>query len=82
MLPLNHMLALVLLTGPPGAIEPEKLEAVFPAVRRSLQEIALQREILDARELRHFFRTDTEFISDLDLLRRRCQQLSNAPRPR
>jgi hypothetical protein len=74
------MLALVLLTGPLGTIETEKLEVVFTVVRRPLQEIAVQREILDPRELRYLLRTDTEFISDLNLLRRRSQQLSDAPR--
>jgi hypothetical protein len=79
MLPLEYMLAAVLLTGPSGAADPDQLQASIAAVRGPLQSIAVQWEILDPREIRYILASPGDFVGDLSLLRRRHRDLATAP---
>jgi len=79
MLPLDYMLALVLLTAPPGSTELKNQDALFPLVHQPLQAIAIQWEILDPREVRYVLARSEDFNSDLNLLRRRRVELAQAP---
>jgi hypothetical protein len=79
MFPLDYLLALVLLKAPPGLAELKNQQALFPAVRQPLQTIAIQLEILDRREVPYVLARSEDFISDLNLLRRRYVELANAP---
>jgi hypothetical protein len=79
MLPVDYMLAVVLLTAAPGALEPENQPALFHTLRRPLQRVAIGWEILDPREVRYILARPDDFIADLNLLRRRHQELAHAP---
>ncbi len=79
MLPLDYLLAAILLSAQPGAPEPANLQALFPAVRLPMQTLAVQWEILDPREVRYILTRPEDFSSDLKLLRRRYQDLAGAP---
>jgi hypothetical protein len=74
------MVALALLTASPetpiGADDAQTVECVRPA----LQQLAVQFEILDPREVKYFFSGPENYLSDLKLLRRRYQDLVDAPR--
>jgi hypothetical protein len=79
MLPLSHLLVVVLLTAPPGSGEPAELSGMFPALRLPLQALAVELEILDPREVRYILARAEDFAADLNLLRRRFQELATAP---
>jgi hypothetical protein len=78
MLPLDYLLAAVLLTASGGA-EPQVVPEMFPALRLPLQGLAVTWEILDPREVRYILARPEDFAADLSLLRRRCQELATAP---
>jgi hypothetical protein len=73
-------LALALLTAPqpPGDTGPTL--PANAALRPALQQIAYQLEILDPREGRYVLARDEDFEADIKLLRRRYQNLKDAPR--
>jgi hypothetical protein len=79
MLPVDYMLAVVLLTAAPGSAEPENQAALFQSLRLPLQRVAIGWEILDPREVRYILARAEDFIPDLNLLRRRHQELIHAP---
>src|SRR5690349_19321369 len=81
MLPLDQILAVVLLTASPGAGQPAEMKQSFQALRLPLQSLAIQWELLDAREIKflHILERPEEFTADLSLLRRRYHDLKNAP---
>jgi hypothetical protein len=79
MLSYNYLLAAALLTSPPGAPEPVGGVARFPALKQPLQEVALRWELLDQRETRYILARPEDFLSDLNLLRRRYQDHGQAP---
>lgn len=79
MVSVHHVLALVLLTAPPGSSGFDALPAATPALRTSLQRLAVDWEILDPREVRYILARPEDFASDLNLLRRRYRDLQNAP---
>ena len=79
MLPLDYLLAVVLLTAPPGADDLPVSAEMFPVLRMPLQGLAVTWEILDPRELRDILARPEDFAADLNLLRRRCQELVSAP---
>jgi hypothetical protein len=79
MLPLDYLLAAVLLTASAGAAEPQVVPEMFPALRLPLQGLAVTWEILDPREVRYILARPEDFAADLSLLRRRCQELATAP---
>ena len=79
MLPLDYLLAMVLLAAPAGAAEPADLPEMFPALRLPLQGLAVACEILDPREVRYILARQEDFTADLNLLRRRYHELATAP---
>jgi hypothetical protein len=79
MVPVNYLLAVALLTAPPGSPEPGDQPVIFQVLRQPLQRIAIGWEILDPREARYILARREDFIPDLDLLRRRYQELAFAP---
>jgi hypothetical protein len=78
MFPLNYALAVALLTAPPEAAELPAAEE-FATVRPTLQALAISWEILDPREVRYVLTRPEDFGADLKLLRRRYQDLFDAP---
>jgi hypothetical protein len=79
MLPLDYLLALVLLSGVPDRAELSHPREVFPGLQIPLRVLALEMEILDPRELRYILARPEDFLSDLNLLRRRNHELATAP---
>jgi hypothetical protein len=75
----EYVLAMALLTAPPDTPEPGYGAEVFPTLRAALQELAVDWEILDPREVRYVLAREEDFESDLNLLRRRYQELNDAP---
>jgi hypothetical protein len=74
----EYLLAVALLTAPvdsPEATVPENFATLSPAV----QNLAIQWEILDPREVRYVLTRSEDFASDLKLLRRRYHELLGAP---
>jgi len=72
------MLAFALLTAPPEKMETAELSESYAALQPSLQQLAVQWQILDPREVRYVLTRPEEFQADLNLLRRR-QELADAP---
>jgi hypothetical protein len=78
MIPLDYALAVALLVTPPqdGASQvPDDLNGLSP----TMQQVALTWEILDAREIRYILAQPADFPTDVRLLRRRYQDLRDAP---
>lgn len=73
------LLAAALLTGSPEAPEPPQAQDLFPTLHASMQHLAVEWEILDPRELRYVLVRPEDFKADLSLLRRRYQDLTDAP---
>jgi hypothetical protein len=73
------LLALALLLGPPGVTEVNLPAPLYKGVQPALQALAVQWEILDARELRYVLKDPDDFPFDLHLLHQRRQDLSDAP---
>jgi hypothetical protein len=79
MFALDSVLAAALLTGAPSSSDPASLHALYPSVHESLQALAVRWEILDPREVKYILARQEDFVSDLNLLRRRYQDLAHAP---
>jgi hypothetical protein len=79
MLPFDYLAALVLLTAAPSAADAGDIPRIPAALRVRVQELAVEWEILDARELRYILARPEDFASDLNLLRRRHRELLSAP---
>ena len=75
MLACDAFLVVALLTAPAGSSEPAGLQSLYSSLRRPLQTLAVQWEILDPREVRYILARQEDFASDLNLLRRRYQEL-------
>ncbi len=75
-----YVLAAGLLTTPPDVPQPAIDSADWPAVQEALQSLAVEWEILDSREVRYVLARAEDFENDLNLLRRRYQDLKDAPR--
>jgi hypothetical protein len=74
----EYLLAVALLTAPvdwPEQPAPEH----FASVSQALQQVAIQWEVLDPREVRYVLTRAEDFSSDLKLLRRRYHELLGAP---
>ena len=76
---LSYVLAVVLLTAPPGSLDPPNRPALFKFVCGPLREVAEGWEILDPREVRYILARPEDLAGDLDLLRRRLRDLATAP---
>jgi hypothetical protein len=79
MLPLNYALAVALLTGPMEAAEMPVAAEEYVTVQATLQALAISWEILDPREVRYVLARSDDFGADLKLLRRRYDDLLDAP---
>jgi hypothetical protein len=75
MFPLNYALAAALLTAPPDAPAAPELATARPA----LQALAVSWELLDPCECRYVLTRAEDWPADLKLLRRRSQDLADAP---
>lgn len=73
------VLAAILLTTPPGTPEPTPPSDRFPQLRDAIHHVAVQWEILDPRETRYVLTRAEDFNTDLNMLRRRRQELADAP---
>jgi hypothetical protein len=73
------ILATILLTTPPGVPESPPPESRWPAVRDAIHQLAVRWEILDPRETRYVLARSEDFNTDLNMLRRRYQDLADAP---
>lgn len=72
--------AALLASDPPMELpDPGMLREQFATLRGPLVQLALDWEILDSRETRFVLVKPEELDSDLAMLRRRCQELRNAP---
>jgi hypothetical protein len=69
-----------LLTTPPDVPEPPIDAGDWPAVQEAVQALAVEWEILDPREVRYVLARPEDFENDLNLLRRRYQELKDAPK--
>lgn len=79
MFPLNYALAVALLTGPAeGAQKAPNAEECL-TLQPSLQALAISWEVLDPREVRYVLARADEFGADLHVLRRRYDELLDAP---
>lgn len=77
---LSCLLAATLLTTPPDVPEPAPAADDWPVVQEALQKLAVEWEILDPRETRYVLARPEDFENDLNLLRRRFQDLKAAPK--
>lgn len=76
----DALLAFFLLTTPPGAVEPPPAADQWPTVQAAVQKLAREWEILDDRETKYILAKADEFGADLNLLRRRYQDLKDVPK--
>lgn len=74
------VLAAILLTTPPGTPEACPPQEQFAPLRDSIHQLAVEWEILDPRETRYVLSRPEDFCPDLNMLRRRYQDLKDAPR--
>jgi hypothetical protein len=74
------LLAAVLLTAPPGSAEPTPKAEHWNDIRDAVHKLAVDWEILDPRETRYILSRQEDFSADINLLRRRYQELNEAPR--
>jgi len=77
---LEFVLAATLLSAPPGTPEPPVTADAWPTLQVALHQVAIDWEILDKREKQYIFSRLDDFENDLNLLRRRNQELADAPR--
>ena len=74
------LLAATLLTAPVGTPENAPPAERWPAVRDAIHQTAVAWEIMDPREVRYVLAQREDFEPDLDLLRKRFIDLSDAPK--
>jgi len=74
------MLAMMLLSVPPGVPSACPAPQEFPALREAVHKVAVCWEILDERETRYVLTKPEDFCTDLNMLRRRHAELQDAPR--
>ena len=79
MIPLDYLLAVSLLGAPGEPLDLSGVSERFATVRPTLQALAISWEILDPREVRYVLMRSDDFSGDLKLLRRRYQELADAP---
>jgi hypothetical protein len=72
-------LAFVLLTAPPGPPEADPAADQWPTIQKAVHNLAVEWEILDKNETKFIFTRPDEFGKDLNILRRRYQELRGVP---
>jgi hypothetical protein len=75
----DYLLAVILLTAPPDAPDREVSPDRYANLRPVLQKLAVEWEILDPREVKYKLTRPEDFACDLKELRRRYQDLVDAP---
>ena len=75
----DYLLAFQLLVSGPEAVDLRSDARHYAALRPTLQRLSIQWEILDPREVRYILARAEDFAADLNLLRRRFQELHDAP---
>jgi hypothetical protein len=80
MSPSDLVLAAMLLSSPCGTPEQAPPPDRWPALQASLQQVAMDMEILDKRETRYVLAKLEDYQEDLDFLRKRRLELAEAPR--
>lgn len=78
MVPLDYVLAVVVLTAPLENADPQCL-AEHRGLMRTIRQVAEDWEILDRREHNHLLARPEEFSADVRLLRKRYHELAEAP---
>lgn len=73
------LLAATLLSSPVGTPEQTPTEERWPAVRDAIHKVAIEWEIMDPREARYVMANRDDFDPDLNLLRKRRDELVDAP---
>ena len=76
----SFALAAALLTTPPEVPDPPPDVQDWPAVQEAIQSLAVEWEILDPREVRYVMARIEDWENDIALLRRRYQELKDAPK--
>lgn len=76
----HYLLATALLTASLDTSEAAVRPESNPVLTRAMKEFALQWEILDPRETRYVLCVPNDFHADVMFLRRRWQELADAPR--
>lgn len=76
---LNYLLALTLLASPVDTPLPPQAVQLLEGLRPTVQNLAIEWEILDPREVRYILARREDFASDLSLVRRRYHALIDAP---
>jgi hypothetical protein len=79
MVPSQYLLAVLLLSNPPGLVDPPNLAAHLAQWREPLLAVAVQYQILDPREVKETFTRPEDFHEQLANLRRHWHDLANAP---
>jgi hypothetical protein len=77
--PHEFLMAVALLTAVPDTPEAVPTAEEFATLRQAIQAVALEWEILDPREVRYLLARPEDFEADINLLRRRYQELADAP---
>lgn len=75
----KYLVAFALLNASPEYPVPAGPPGQAASLRPALQELAVQAEILDRREVRYVLARPEEFSADVALLRRRLHDLADAP---
>jgi hypothetical protein len=75
----KYVLAAALLTAPPDSVKLADPGAVHQQLAPTLQRLAIDWQILDARENRYLLSQPQDFANDLKLLQSRYRELLNAP---
>ncbi len=76
---LDYVVAWIALSAPPVFVDPLIGTHSFDFIRPALHATALRLEILDPREVRYILARSDDFLSDMNLLRRRYEDLIDAP---
>lgn len=77
--PSELMKAAALLDLPPGIQTEPPPEKEYGRIVRAIHEVAVRREILDERDTRYVLNWPKSFSDDLNMLRRRREELADAP---
>lgn len=78
--PMSYVLAVALFTTPPDVPEPLPDPDYWPDLQSALIAVGIEWEILDPRETRYVFARIEDFDDNINLMRRRYQELKDAPR--
>ena len=73
------LMAVTLLTAPDDPLDLAQPPPSYDLIRPALQQLAVQWEVLDPREVRYVLARAEDFPADLKMLRNRYQNLADAP---